>query len=34
LKRDRSSLPIVTLEPHRAVDLIPSLKHLEKVWTW
>lgn len=32
LKRDRSSPPIVTLEPHREVDLIPSLKHLEKVW--
>lgn len=34
LKRDRRSLPIVTLEPHREDDLIPSLSHLEKVWPW
>ena len=26
--------PVVTLEPHREEDLIPSLKILEKVWPW
>ena len=29
---DRS--PLVTLEPHKEEDLLPSLEYLEKIWPW
>ena len=34
LKNNRSTAPVVTLEPHREDDLAPSLEYLEKVWPW
>jgi sugar phosphate isomerase/epimerase len=30
----KTSAPLVTIEPHREEDLMPSLAHLEKVWPW
>lgn len=34
LKEQRREPPIVTLEPHREEDLVPSLKYLEGLWPW
>ncbi|MCD6353510.1 MAG: sugar phosphate isomerase/epimerase [Proteobacteria bacterium] len=34
LKSRRKNPPVITLEPHREEDLRPSLKYLEKFWTW
>ncbi len=30
----KTSPPLVTIEPHREEDLMPSLVHLEKAWPW
>jgi sugar phosphate isomerase/epimerase len=30
----RSTPPVITLEPHREEDLVPSLNYLEKLWPW
>jgi sugar phosphate isomerase/epimerase len=34
LKSIRSTPPVITLEPHREEDIVPSLNYLEKVWPW
>lgn len=34
LKRLRDTPPVVTLEPHREEDLVPSLQYLENIWPW
>lgn len=34
VKATKPSPPLVTIEPHREEDLMPSLVHLEKVWPW
>lgn len=33
LLKDRKP-PVVTLEPHKEEDLLPSLDYLEKIWPW
>jgi sugar phosphate isomerase/epimerase len=30
----KASAPLVTIEPHREEDLMPSLVYLERVWPW
>ena len=34
VKAKKTLPPLVTIEPHREGDLMPSLVHLEKVWPW
>jgi sugar phosphate isomerase/epimerase len=34
VRAEKASAPLVTIEPHREEDLMPSLAHLEKVWPW
>ena len=34
MKNLKENPPIVTIEPHREEDVIPSLKYLEKIWPW
>jgi sugar phosphate isomerase/epimerase len=34
VKATKTSPPLVTIEPHREGDLMPSLVRLEKVWPW
>ena len=34
LKLNNSSPPIITLEPHQAEDLWPSLAYLARIWPW
>jgi sugar phosphate isomerase/epimerase len=34
VRATKTSAPLVTIEPHREGDLMPSLVHLEKVWPW
>lgn len=34
LKQNRSSPPLITLEPHEEKDLWPSLAYLDKMWPW
>lgn len=34
VREKKTSAPLVTIEPHREGDLMPSLVHLENVWPW
>jgi sugar phosphate isomerase/epimerase len=34
LRRIKETPPIVTLEPHKEQDFIPSLRYLERCWPW
>ncbi len=34
LNATRDNPPLITLEPHREEDLLPSLEYLEKIWPW
>lgn len=34
VKTFSSTRPVITLEPHKEEDLLPSLKYLEKIWPW
>lgn len=34
LKVKRPNPPVITLEPHKEEDLLPSLESLEKLWVW
>lgn len=34
LKAIREAPPVITLEPHKEEDLLPSLEYLEKIWPW
>ena len=34
LKAIKKDPPIMTLEPHREEDFLPSIEYLEKVWPW
>ena len=34
LRKRRGEPPVITLEPHRKEDLLPSLKWLEQNWPW